>query len=94
MKQIIYWKIIYWKIKIQNWYNTTDLKLQNWYNTTEKRVSIETAKETILFNLLNELSTEESITLFNQVENIFLNKMNNRLQDKTKEKNILENFLN
>ena len=70
------------------------VKLQNWYNTTEKRVSIETAKETILFNLLNELSTEESITLFNQVETIFLNKMNNRLQDKTKEKNILENFLN
>lgn len=70
------------------------IKLQNWYNTTEKRVSIETAKETILFNLLNELSTEESITLFNQVETIFTNKMNNRLQDKTKEKNILENFLN
>lgn len=70
------------------------IKLQNWYNTTEKRVSIETAKETILFNLLNELSTEESITLFNEVETIFTNKMNNRLQDKTKEKNILENFLN
>lgn len=87
-------QIIYWKIKIQNWYNNTDLKLQNWYNTTEKRVSIETAKETILFNLLNELSTEESITLFNQVETIFTNKMNNRLLDKTKEKNILENFLN
>lgn len=70
------------------------IKLQNWYNTTEKRVSIETAKETILFNLLNELSTEESITLFNEVETIFTNKMNNRLLDKTKEKNILENFLN
>ncbi len=70
------------------------IKFQNWYNTTEKRVSIETAKETILFNLLNELSTEESITLFNQVETIFTNKMNNRLLDKTKEKNILENFLN
>lgn len=70
------------------------IKLKNWYNTTEKRVSIETAKETILFNLLNELSTEESITLFNQVETIFTNKMNNRLLDKTKEKNILENFLN
>ena len=70
------------------------VKLQNWYNTTEKRVSIETAKETILFNLLNELSTEESITLFNQVETIFTNKMNNRLLDKTKEKYILENFLN
>lgn len=70
------------------------IKLKNWYNTTEKRVSIETAKETILFNLLNDLSTEESITLFNQVETIFTNKMNNRLLDKTKEKNILENFLN
>mgnify|MGYP006921344579 CR=1 FL=1 len=78
MKKLKYWKT----------------KLQNWYNTTEKRVSIETAKETILFNLLNELSTEESITLFNQVETIFTNKMNNRLLDKTKEKNILENFLN
>lgn len=78
MKKLKYWKT----------------KLQNWYNTTEKRVSIETAKETILFNLLNELSTEESITLFNKVETIFTNKMNNRLLDKTKEKNILENFLN
>ena len=75
-------KIKYWIIKIQNWY---------W--TTQKRVSMETAKETILFNLLNEMSTKESIELFNEVETIFTNKMNNRLLDKTKEKVILENFL-
>ena len=76
-------KIKYWKTKIQNW-----------YNITEKRVVLETARETILFNLLNELSTEESIMLFNEVEIIFLNKMNNRLQVKAKEKVLLENFLN
>lgn len=75
-------KIKYWIIKIQNW-----------YNTTEKRVSRETAKETILFNLLNERSTKESIELYNEVETIFKNKMSNRLLNKTNEKVILENFL-
>ena len=75
-------KIKYWIIKIQNW-----------HNATEKRVSMETAKETILFNLLNERSTKESIGLYNEVETIFKNKMSNRLLNKTNEKVILENFL-
>lgn len=70
--------------------------VKNWWQKRQERLKQEdfsTAREVILFNLSNELTTEESINLFKDVRDVFTNKMQQKLVDVTQEKVALESFL-
>lgn len=70
--------------------------LKNWWQKRQEKIKqqdFSTAREVILFNLSNELTTEESINLFKDVRDVFTNKMQQRLVDISQEKVALENFL-
>lgn len=70
--------------------------VKNWWQKRQERLKQEdfsTAREVILFNLSNELTTEESINLFKDVRDVFTNKMQQRLVDVSQEKIALEQFL-
>lgn len=73
-------------VQIKNWWQKRQEKL--------KQTEISTARESILFNLSNELTTEESINLFKDVRDVFTNRMQQRLVDVSQEKVVLKQFLN
>jgi hypothetical protein len=52
-----------------------------------------TRKETILYNLLNDLTTEESLNMFEDINSLFLSNVNSRLQSISEEKLLIEKFL-
>lgn len=49
--------------------------------------------ETIMYNILNDMTTSESIDMFKNVHNLFLNKMESRLIMAKEEQARIENFL-
>ena len=59
----------------------------------ERQKELQKAKECILYNLTNNLSTEESIDMFNEVAETFCDLKAKRLERITEEKTNLENFL-
>lgn len=70
--------------------------VKNWWQKRQEKIKqqdFSTAREVILFNLSNELTTEESINLFKDVRDVFTNKMSQRLIDVSQEKIALEQFL-
>lgn len=70
--------------------------IQNWWEKKQEKIKeaeFSNARETILFNLSNNLTTEESVNLFKDVSDVFINKMQSRLLAVSLEKEVLENFL-
>jgi len=70
-------------------------QLQVWWQKRQEKVKqteISTARESILFLLSNELTTEESVNLFNDVYSVYVNRMNQRLVEINNEKVVLEQF--
>ena len=71
-------------------------KIKTWNKKrkeAEHEKSLVTRRETIMFNLLNELSIEESLTMFTDVEALFRNKVVSKLSSTSKEKILMEAFL-
>lgn len=52
-----------------------------------------TRRETIMYNLFNDLSTEESLNMFRDIHSLFLNSVDNRLNSINEEKVLIEKFL-
>ena len=78
--------------KLKNW----NLRLIIWLeNRREKEIKteIERNKETILYNLTENKSTEQSIEMFNDISEQFINLMVERLKRVSEEKSVLEKFL-
>lgn len=71
--------------KIKNWREKRKIELH------EKELV--TRRETIMFNLLNDLTTEESLNMFKDVNSLFLNSVSNRLQSISDESLLIVNFL-
>lgn len=71
--------------KIKNWREKRKIELH------EKELV--TRRETIMFNLLNDLTTEESLNMFKDVNSLFLNSVSNRLQSISEESLLIVNFL-
>jgi hypothetical protein len=71
-------------------------KIKTW-NKKRKEIehekSLVTRRETIMFNLLNDLSIEESLNMFIDVESLFRNKVVSKLSDTSKDKILMESFL-
>lgn len=68
-------------------------RLANWLQKSEKETKIKD-KKVLILNLLQEnLTTEESIDLYNCISELFINKMQSRLEDVSKEKDVLSVFL-
>jgi hypothetical protein len=63
------------------------------YKLKEKEHTLSTRKEVILLNLSDELSVEDSIALFEDINNTFINKLERRLDSINKEKGHIEQFL-
>ena len=76
--------------------NSFKLRLILWLeNRREKelKTEIERNKETILYNLLENKSTEQSIEMFNSVSQQFINLMAQRHKQIEQEKAVIESFL-
>lgn len=71
--------------KIKNWREKRKIELH------EKELI--TRRETIMFNLLNDLTTEEGLNMFKDVNSLFLNSVNNRLQSISEESLLIVKFL-
>ena len=69
-------------------------ELQEKYLKKEKEKDLINKRESTMHNLLVELSTEESIEVFNQVSVLFYSAMEKRLKEVREEKTNLEKFLN
>jgi hypothetical protein len=63
------------------------------YKAKEKIVEISTRKETVLFNLFNELTVIESVKLYEEVEAVFNSKLQRKLEIINSEKDCIEKFL-
>jgi hypothetical protein len=63
------------------------------YKAKEKIVEISTRKETVLFNLFNDLTVIESVKLYEEVEAIFNSKLSKKLEVINSEKECIEKFL-
>jgi hypothetical protein len=77
---------------VKNWKLRLILWLEN-RREKELKTEIERNKETILYNLLENKSTEQSIMLFNNVSEVFIIKMKERYEKVSLEKDVLEEFL-
>ena len=77
---------------VKNWKLRLILWLEN-RREKELKTEIERNKETILYNLLENKSTEQSIILFNNVSEVFIIKMKERYEKVSLEKDVLEEFL-
>ena len=76
--------------KIKNW----RIRLAEFLQKTEKE-EVFKDKKTLIMNLLqNDLSIEESVELFSSVSNVFAEKMTEQLEKVSREKSVLEEFLN
>jgi len=70
--------------------------VKNWWQRRQEKLKqqdFSTAREVILYNLSNDLTTEEQINLFKDVSDVFTNKMVSRLDSISREKIVLERFL-
>jgi hypothetical protein len=63
------------------------------YKAKEKIVEISTRKETVLFNLFNDLTVIESVKLYEEVEAVFVSKLNKKIEVINEEKDCIEKFL-
>ena len=73
---------------------TTQIK--NWRE--KRKISrheqeLTTRRETIMYNLFNDLTTEESLNMFKDIHSLFLNSVENRLHSINEEKVLIEKFL-
>jgi len=78
--------------QLKNWKFRLILWLEN-RREKEIKTEIERNKETILYNLLENKSTEQSIEMFNNISEQFINLMTERLKVVNEEKSVLEKFL-
>jgi len=78
---------------LKNWKLRLILWLEN-RREKEIKTEIERNKETILYNLTENKSTEQSIEMFNDISEQFINLMAERLEKISQEKSVLESFLN
>ena len=78
--------------QLKNWKLRLILWLEN-RREKELKTEIERNKENILYNLLENKSTEQSIEMFNSVSQQFIDLMTERLKVVEREKDILEKFL-
>jgi len=68
-------------------------RVANWLQKSEKETVIKD-KRVLILNLLQEnLTTEESINLYNEVSELFVSKMQSRLEEVSLEKDVLSVFL-
>jgi len=70
---------------VKHWWNSRQIK--------EKIVEISTRKETVLFNLFNELTVIESVKLYEEVNEVFISKLERKLEVINEEKECIERFL-
>ena len=77
---------------LKNWKTKLILWLEN-RREKEIKTEIERNKETILYNLLENKSTEQSIEIFNSVSQQFIDLMAQKLIKINEEKSVLESFL-
>ena len=77
---------------LKNWKFRLILWLEN-RREKEIKTEIERNKETILYNLLENKSTEQSIEIFNSVSQQFIDLMQQKLIKINEEKSVLESFL-
>jgi len=68
-------------------------RLADYLQKSEKETKIKDKKQLILNLLQENLTTEESINLFNTVSELFTNKMKDRLEEVSLEKDALTVFL-
>jgi len=78
---------------LKNWKFRLILWLEN-RREKELKTEIERNKETILYNLLENKSTEQSIEIFNSVSQQFIDLMAQRHKQIEQEKAVIESFLN
>ena len=79
--------------QLKNWKTKLILWLEN-RREKELKTEIERNKETILYNLLENKSTEQSIEIFNSVSQQFIDLMAQRHKQIEQEKAVIESFLN
>jgi len=79
--------------QLKNWKLRLILWLEN-RREKEIKTEIERNKKTILYNLLENKSTEQSIEIFNSVSQQFINLMAQRHKQIEQEKAVIESFLN
>ena len=71
--------------------------LKDWrekYSQKEKEADLINRRESTMHNLLVNLTTEESINMFNEISVLFYNVAEKRLKEVNEEKDNLEKFLN
>ena len=79
--------------QLKNWKTKLILWLEN-RREKEIKTEIERNKETILYNLLENKSTEQTIEMFNDISEQFINLMAQRHKQIEQEKVVIESFLN
>lgn len=70
--------------------------LKDWrekYSQKEKEADLINRRESTMHNLLVNLTTEESIDMFNEISVLFYNAAEKRLKEVNEEKDNLEKFL-
>ena len=70
--------------------------LKDWrekYSQKEKEADLINRRESTMHNLLVNLTTEESINMFNEISVLFCNAAEKRLKEVNEEKDNLEKFL-
>lgn len=78
--------------QINNWKQTASLYLKK-RAEKEVKTEIQKVKESIIYLLLNKLTTEQSLEVFNETSLKFNQLMQERLEKISKEKSLLETFL-
>lgn len=75
---------------IQSW----RIRLANYLQKSEKETEFKDKKTLIMSLLQKDLSIEESVNLFSSVSIVFAEKMREQLEKISREKEVLEQFLN
>jgi hypothetical protein len=70
------------------------IRLANYLQKTEKETEFKDKKTLIMSLLKKDLSIEESVNLFSSVSSVFVGKMKEQLEKVSREKEVLEQFLN
>ena len=68
-------------------------ELKEKYSQKEKEADLINRRESTMHNLLVNLTTEESINMFNEISVLFYNAAEKRLKEVNEEKDNLEKFL-
>lgn len=72
-------------------------KFKNWRKKREEKeheLELITRRETILYNLFKDLTTEESISMYKDISDTFKSKIDKRFNAIVEEKSLIEIFLN